>query len=104
MHYRILNGDSLVLGFAQYYPLAYNPHPKCALIRPYLLLIWRGGCMARDHSWLYERRAAQAAQGYSRVVILDADTLMLRRADELFSMGPLPFAASLELHRTWPNC
>ncbi|CAK9022590.1 unnamed protein product [Durusdinium trenchii] len=36
---------------------------------------------------------------FDRVVVLDADTLVLENCDELFDLGPVPFASGYEMHQ-----
>ncbi|CAE8678725.1 unnamed protein product, partial [Polarella glacialis] len=48
---------------------------------------------------VFAQVAAWSLEEFHRVVVLDADTLMLRNCDELFDLGRLSFAASPETHK-----
>eukprot|EP00434_Breviolum_minutum_P006724 symbB.v1.2.005934.t1/scaffold346.1/size246720/3 len=58
------------------------------------------------HPWFEERGLAPVfpqlvawTLPFDRVVILDADTLVLETCDELFNLGPVPFASGYEMHQ-----
>jgi len=58
------------------------------------------GCWFKDRGLLpsFAQLAAWSLQEFDRLVLLDADTLMLENCDELFQLGRTAFAASPEIH------
>ena len=66
----------------------------------------RQDARSQPGSWFEERgldpvfpQLAAWKLPFKRVVVLDADTLMLENCDELFNLGPVPFASGYEMHQ-----
>ncbi|CAE8693955.1 unnamed protein product [Polarella glacialis] len=71
------------------------------------LPIWNAERHRKSGVWFAERGlnpvfaqlAAWTLVEFRRVVVLDADTLVLANCDELFALGPVAFASGYEIHQ-----